>query len=563
MYEPKLQVEFQLGHLCTNRCVFCVSGQMSEQGRAPQLPEGPIREEISRAHAAGARKVTFLGGEPTIQRSFFSLLDFVVALDFDEIVLFTNGVMTTRKSFRDRVMAVLRRLGPDMRQRVIWRFSLQGGDAAAHDATTTREGSFARIIESMEILHAQGARLSGNMCVVSTNYASVAGLAEIAARFGLENLHLDMVRSRDAGDRSEDYLRGLMTRYSDMVPSFRALVQSCDRLLGEGFDLNIGNLPYCVAPDISHRMHHDGEMTVTISASGEGTTKQGIDKYKDKRQDKHKLEACGRCVFDGRCGGFFDLYARFHGHDELRPVSSEDLWRIDTRGRHFVLLALPDLRAVAATRAGLHLGLVDEPAAEVEATLAVGEGQSWQLCLRRAGRGPGRAGWATVRAGRVEAALMGPMPTAPGALATLATTLEVIAARLGGTDALEADVGAVPGQWAQARERFARDEANARRARRAGLSLAQGLQGVTLAGLRQLETRRDDTTGWVDVVFGRSDVALTLSIGLNPNSEGRPTLRHQSDGLTEAEVAAFNAALGRHLRARRRAGAPRPAVSGD
>ena len=46
MAEPERQIEVQLGHLCNNRCVFCVSGQLSEQKRAPQLPVDPIAEQI-------------------------------------------------------------------------------------------------------------------------------------------------------------------------------------------------------------------------------------------------------------------------------------------------------------------------------------------------------------------------------------------------------------------------------------------------------------------------------------------------------------------------------------
>ena len=189
MAEPERQIEVQLGHLCNNRCVFCVSGQLSEQKRAPQLPVDPIADQIRAARASGATKVTFLGGEPTIQRSFLSLLELAVELDFDEIVIFTNGVMTPRESFRERVQRVLAGLGPRVKERVIWRFSLQGGDAEHHDATTINPGAWERIQRSMEVLKGQGARVTGNMCVVEQNYRSVDKLAGVASRFEFENLH--------------------------------------------------------------------------------------------------------------------------------------------------------------------------------------------------------------------------------------------------------------------------------------------------------------------------------------------------------------------------------------
>jgi len=90
------QIEIQLGHLCNNRCVFCVSGQMSERRMAGQIPEEPVIAELRRAHDSGIRRVTFLGGEPTIQQNFIPAITAAKELGFSEIILFTNGVQTAR-----------------------------------------------------------------------------------------------------------------------------------------------------------------------------------------------------------------------------------------------------------------------------------------------------------------------------------------------------------------------------------------------------------------------------------------------------------------------------------
>src|SRR5512140_278792 len=78
--EPKKQVEIQLGHMCNNRCVFCVSGQDTALGRARPLGTAPILAEISRAHADAHRKITLLGGEPTLQPGFLDVVRHAVAL---------------------------------------------------------------------------------------------------------------------------------------------------------------------------------------------------------------------------------------------------------------------------------------------------------------------------------------------------------------------------------------------------------------------------------------------------------------------------------------------------
>src|SRR5207248_4272043 len=88
--EPTRQMEIQLGHMCNNRCVFCVSGQRTAMREAFPLEAPPILEKIREGWEQGNRKLTILGGEPTIQPEFMTVVRFAVELGFEEIVVFTN-----------------------------------------------------------------------------------------------------------------------------------------------------------------------------------------------------------------------------------------------------------------------------------------------------------------------------------------------------------------------------------------------------------------------------------------------------------------------------------------
>ncbi len=126
--EPDKQVEIQLGHMCNNRCVFCVSGQRTAMGEALPLQAAPVLAKLDEARAEGHEKLTLLGGEPTLQPSFFAVLEHAVALGFSEIVIFTNGVKTARAEFVDRILATG---GP-----FHFRISIQGATREAHERTT-------------------------------------------------------------------------------------------------------------------------------------------------------------------------------------------------------------------------------------------------------------------------------------------------------------------------------------------------------------------------------------------------------------------------------------------
>ncbi len=315
--EPRRQVEIQLGHMCNNRCVFCVSGQQTALGRAKPSPVEPILARVSEAHASGHRKITLLGGEPTLQPGFLEVVRHAVALGFEEIVVFTNGAKTARAKVIDEILAT----GGNF----TWRISIQGATRESHDFTTKKPGAFDRILRTLDTLHARGQRITVNMCVVQSNMASVIHFPELLAPYGVTQLHLDMVRPADAGERTEEEFRAMIPRYSDLAHPLARMIEG----FAPEFDVNVGNLPYCIAPGLARWIHHDGEHTETIAIDGDGDLSRPWNKYFVKRQDKGKPETCRQCVFDERCNGIFDKYRTLFGTAELVPVTPERLRAVD------------------------------------------------------------------------------------------------------------------------------------------------------------------------------------------------------------------------------------------
>ncbi len=332
--EPDRQLEIQLGHMCNNRCVFCVSGQRTAMREAFPVAAAPVIEKLAEGRAQGLRKVTLLGGEPTLQPEFLDVVRAAVGLGFAEIVVFTNGVKTARGSFVDEVLAT----GGDF----TWRLSFQGATALAHERTTRKLGSFARLVETLGVLRDRAQRVTANMCVVQSNYLSVPDFATLLLPYGVTQLHLDMVRPLDAGVRTQDELRAMIPRYSDLAGPLTAMVQTFETA-SPGFDVNIGNLPYCTAPGLAPWIHHDGEATFTVAVDSRDALSEPWDKYAVKRRDKVKPTSCADCVFDDRCSGVFETYARFYGTDELVPITPTRLATLDPAQRVFDLHLRPTL----------------------------------------------------------------------------------------------------------------------------------------------------------------------------------------------------------------------------
>jgi hypothetical protein len=142
-----------------------------------------------------------------------------------------------------------------------------------------------------------------------------------------------MVRPSDAGERTFEYLGEIMPRYSDMRDAIRAMLEG----FAEGFDINVGNYPYCLLPEQAHRIHHDGQQTITVSASGQSGLEAAWNKYEVKRQDKTHPEACDACLFRPRCNGLFEIYQQHYGTGELSPITVERLREADPTMRFFGL----------------------------------------------------------------------------------------------------------------------------------------------------------------------------------------------------------------------------------
>lgn len=319
LFRPDDQVEVQLGHRCTNRCRFCVSGQLTEQGLAPPIPLEQVRDALERAAEQGIRRVTLLGGEPTIQATFIPTLKLAQQLGFDDIVIFSNGARTHSEPFMEEVCA----LG-----RFTWRFSVQGGDAQTHDDTVGRRGAFARLIAGMRWLQQRGHDLTANTCACGCNHRSFAQLPELLIGLGVRQLHVDLVRPSGTGVRSEGELKALLPPFAELAPSLAAMLRAADRI-DPTWDVHVGNVPYCVVPEHVDRIHHGGQPTATVTTDDRGSLSRVWRKFPYQATGMVFPAGCAGCSVRDLCRGVPQEYVRFHGDDEFVALGPEARARVD------------------------------------------------------------------------------------------------------------------------------------------------------------------------------------------------------------------------------------------
>jgi MoaA/NifB/PqqE/SkfB family radical SAM enzyme len=430
--EQSGQVEIQLGHFCNNRCVFCASGQLTELGAAVPVADAAVARALDAAAGRGLTRVTFLGGEPTIQDSFLPSLAHARRVGLRDITVFTNGSRTWDVRFLDAVLAG----GP-----VQWRISIQGGDAASHDAIVVKKGAFERIVKGLKLLQERGQDVTVNMCLTTDALPALAQLAQLVVEHGVRQLCIDMVRPVSTGDRTEAWLRGIMPRFTAVVPQLRALLKELDRL-APGFDVNLTHVPFCVLPDEAHRLHHGGEPTVTFTA--DLAERQGaMDKYAFQASDRRLMPQCEACVFRPRCTGVPHAYLDAHGDAEFVPIDPRTLADLDPLQHAMVDGLMPALARLRKTEALLDAVVADPRMRRVE--LRHRHGALWLLPSVE----PVPAGlWPMARAARWQMALQPGLATTD-LLATAARIARVLDAE---AQVLTVDVrrGAMAQAWIEA-----------------------------------------------------------------------------------------------------------------
>ncbi len=330
--EPEF--EFQLGSVCNNRCNFCSSGQFTELRQGTILPLEDVLSALDDAYERGFRKVTFLGGEPTLYKTFLPALRHSVDLGFSEIVIFTNGVKARNPKWVRQVLS----LGD-----FTWRFSIQGGNEAAHDQVTTRKGAFERIVAGItNVSRFPGQRITGNMCVNQESYRSLPDLPSLTHRLKVSQMCIDTVRPSGTGDRTDDYLAGIIPRYSDMAPFIDEMLTGFESD-SPNCEVNLTNFPYCLAPQWAYLMSHGGEATATntFNRDEDGSRDQfEIDKYAFQKSDRVHPPGCEACVFRPLCAGIPEKYIELYGDEELRAVTRAEAEALDAgKDRLFTLLA--------------------------------------------------------------------------------------------------------------------------------------------------------------------------------------------------------------------------------
>lgn len=275
---------------CNQDCSFCSANETS--GNLWERPETMLRA-IARAARRGVRRLSFGGGEPTLDRNLLHYVRAACRLGVREIELVTNGVLLDRAP---RVQA-LRNAG--LTHAFV---SLHAHDEALSQALTRKVGDHARTVQAIHHLLDAGVETVINHVVTARNAPHLARFIDfVHATFGgraLASVAFVTPQYRALDDLSQ------MPSYTEVMPSLRrALYTAIERRQPVQIGSRQG-IPPCVLGEFrawSDVLGYAGEPAEDIP-------------------QKVRAPGCGACRYTRVCTGVWKPYADRYGTHELAPL---------------------------------------------------------------------------------------------------------------------------------------------------------------------------------------------------------------------------------------------------
>ena len=176
-FRPRL-VFWELTKGCNLRCIHC-RATATELSSPDDLSHDECVAIIDQLAAFAPFILVLSGGEPLFRRDLFQLARRATDRGI-RVALATNGTLITPDVARQAVEAGIRRVA----------ISLDGPDAATHDAFRGIPGAFDKALEGFENLKQLGMSVQINTSVAKHNADRLPQTLELALRLGADAFHL-------------------------------------------------------------------------------------------------------------------------------------------------------------------------------------------------------------------------------------------------------------------------------------------------------------------------------------------------------------------------------------
>jgi MoaA/NifB/PqqE/SkfB family radical SAM enzyme len=285
---------------CHSACRFCIVQEGMNYFRG--VPFATFKEAVDRNKSAPRyRRVTFTGGEVTLEDALFDYLEYAKRSgSFEHVRLQTNGRLLADEAFAARLIAA----GVDE-----FFISLHGESAATQDYITQRKGSFDEALRGIANVKLLGACLMTNTVLTTLNVPSLAAIVDTVRPFSPSRMEFwNYLPMEDYDDA-----RALLAPMSELIP---ALCSALGRARDYGIATAVKYVPRCLLGEFGDAVDNTQPDVVIV----------------EEFYDRYPKFACvheARCEHSEACLGLHHPYITKYGweEDRLRPTPRQRPWQ--------------------------------------------------------------------------------------------------------------------------------------------------------------------------------------------------------------------------------------------
>lgn len=298
----------QVTRECNQDCVFCSAPPAEED-----LKFDEIKEKVLELKELGTTDLMITGGEPTLRKDLFEIIEYAKTLNFTEITIQSNGYnLKDRKFLED-----LRQIFP-----VKFNISYHSCDPEVACKISGNKRHFEGLMQGLDNAHALGMNVYPTIVICSLNYETLPEMVKYWHERFPNYTHVS-INYIDPIYKALDN-EWIVPKYVDTE---KYMKQMADYMLSNGMTFRLERVPLCymkgfehLSSDIRRGIFDESRIISFLRVEGDNE-EDGINI--EKESNFKYAEACKECSLKDLCRGINPNYIAVHGDSEAEP-SSED-----------------------------------------------------------------------------------------------------------------------------------------------------------------------------------------------------------------------------------------------
>ena len=300
------------GFSCNNNCIVCSVRPFAANNPDNKTPD--IISLMEEGRRNGIPGIEFTGGEPTMRKDILFLIAKAKEMGYKEIALSTNARAFGYDHFMEAsIESGLNRITS----------TIDGHNAAAHDAITRTPGSFDQTIKGIRNIVAHGIKISVNTVFYRGSAKNLFEIGDLVAGLGVPVWGiLDLIPDGNISEIYPHFVVSLDDTYA-ALDSIYDIARRIDHV-------NLFDFPLCAIPERLRNSQH-AAIFDAFSRSDllhqTGYDPQRFTESQGSYTDIYKLRVsgCDKCLKANDCAGIWKRYVDVYGKEDAERFTENHL----------------------------------------------------------------------------------------------------------------------------------------------------------------------------------------------------------------------------------------------